>query len=197
MTKRRVERFHKAGNLPFPWWLVGRGLVYSAEVLYGAAVVSIPIDPNDPESTTVEMDEVANREFNRAQALLGPTLMLRAFGVEAMLKALYVDQGGVLAKNGKFIWPPGKSHDLCALAIAAKFDLDANETELLRILEFWSTEGRYPIQTGVDRYDLAGPDAEPMSWSWTDENEDEWRMLVGRLRAIAKSRWKVWATPDS
>jgi len=190
-SKSRSEAYQQAGNHPVAWWRVGENLLLSGQLLRNAGVVSMPLNSDVP-------DDTALRDIRRAEAVLGPSLMLRAFGVEALFKALFLDRGGVLADGGRFRSPTRRPHDLCGLAKQAGCGLSAEETSLLGVLEYWIEEGRYPIQANVSKYDRAGSKAMPLSHQWHEEDEELFRRFVARVLQEGKARevkwtnWKKW-----
>lgn len=98
-------------------------------------------------------DTVAKREvpFSRSFA---PRLMIRAFAVECLLKALILLDGGQLCVSGKL---QEKEHNLSKLADRARFALTDKERHVLKKLSAFATgTGRYPIWTRWDRLQRIG-----------------------------------------
>src|SRR5947208_13225415 len=73
--------------------------------------------------------------------------MLAAFGIECLIKAIWVKQGHSLARNGKYIpMLKNEGHQLVPLCRVAGIALDAREKDALeRISRIAPTIGRYPI----------------------------------------------------
>lgn len=78
-----------------------------------------------------------------------PALMLRAFAIECLFKALWLrEPGNKLAQNGKWIriqTCKNNNHDLECLARAVGFELTSPERNVLTRLTFFGVWGRYPI----------------------------------------------------
>ena len=77
-------------------------------------------------------------------------LMLTAFGIEALVKALWLKNGNTLVSHGQYRPMPcekkKKWHDLVALCKDAGFDLKEGEKEVLDILSNAGRyRGRYPV----------------------------------------------------
>jgi hypothetical protein len=90
-------------------------------------------------------------------------LMLAAFGIECLIKAIWVKQGNSLARNGKYVPMLKKErHQLVPLCRIAGIALDAREKDALeRISIIARTIGRYPIP----RHSREMP---PLGWSSND-----------------------------
>lgn len=190
MDQSKRDAYHSVGNHPRAWWYCGRNLIVSAELLHRAAEITLPGDLS-------KLDARALREIYRADAVFGPSLMLRAFGVEALLKALFLHGGGALAAGGRFQSPTTRPHDLHALVEAARVSISPAEERLLRVLEYWVEEGRYPIQARVSKYERAGPNTMPFRHRWSEEQEEVWQILLKRLLAEGKKRWPTWNPPQT
>lgn len=166
------------GNDPDDWQHVARNSMAAAEVLVrelqkawprGQINVQLP-----PECMT-----------------LWPSVMLKAYALEALFKALWLKMGNQLVvekkKNSESKWefrgvPGGNGHDLCFLAKAIGLELDWNDADTLARMSKVSTAlGRYPI--GVTRRGTDG-----ISWSWKDDEcvERIWTMTTAQLAKCIK-----------
>ncbi len=97
------------------------------------------------ESVTADLGHRKARPFE----LFMPwtELMLMAFGIECLIKAVWVKGRHQLARNGKYIsMIQNERHQLVKLCGVAGIPLDARETDALeRITDIADTIGRYPI----------------------------------------------------
>jgi len=125
-------RFDTTGNAPHAWRWRAAELFQASHNLYKQFYDAIEFDPPRPPE---------------ALELSGPALMLRAMAVECLLKALALDNGSLLARDGQYQkLPRVREHDLLRLARAVRIDLSHAEEGLLRLLSRHITAGRYPIQ---------------------------------------------------
>jgi hypothetical protein len=188
------ELFHATGNDARAWWFTGMNLLVAAEVLRRSGTVTLPVDeiPDDGRAHPVDVSDEEMLQLQVAMAVAGPALMLRAFGVEALLKAVYLDRGGVLARGGRYVAPTNRPHDLGALAGAVSVDVAKSAATSLAKLEYWIQQGRYPIQSRLTSYSRVGGDAAPMRYEWTDVDEQAWREFKLRLQQLGapiKTKW--------
>ncbi len=161
------EFFDTVGNDIDFWYLKSLALLASAE-----AVESIcgrtPSEPKSEEKVAKWMDM---HEVFR---------MLCGMALECMFKSLWLKQGGVLAKKGRYRSIPGtRDHDLGSLEgrISEKVDtgLDAEEKKLLARLSFFIVYGRYPINKSISTYPSSPCNDEPIRWcKWGSK---DYRML--------------------
>ena len=79
--------------------------------------------------------------------LLAVRAMLLGYAIECALKALWVQQGNALIRNGRYVPVPGaRDHDLSELARAVSFASTEPERQTLRRLsKFAQFAGRYPV----------------------------------------------------
>jgi hypothetical protein len=102
-------------------------------------------------------------------------LLLRAFGLECLLKALWLYSGRKLVDGRNYIGPRGaKGHNLLALADAVGVILAAQERALLSHLAQWVEGGRYPVE--AKRRDDA-------LYLWSDAHERDFRRTLKTLSA--------------
>ena len=165
------ENFDAAGNAPGAWWLAGQNLLVTADVLR--------------QQCPVDLSSVINHnELEKAIALSGRVLMLRAFGFECFLKMLYLDRGGMLADDGSFLGVEGvsKQHDLVALARAAQFKVSPDEEYFFAYLTIWNSLGRYPIQRYWRTNMVADRYGRKRDVNWSAEDEGSFDKLRTRFR---------------
>ena len=102
--------------------------------------------------------------------------MLLAFGVECLIKAIWVKQGNILARDGKYV-PMCKTerHDLVRLCGVAGIALNPTEREALgRISRIAHSIGRYPVSRSAE-------DRSQYTWGTNDDQIIE--ALIARLKA--------------
>ena len=148
---------------------------------------------------------ILTREHARARANLRRTgkapielltvwteLMLAAFGIECLVKAIWLKQGHQLARDGKYIpIVQNERHRLVPLCRAIGINMDAREQDALeRISIIGRTIGRYPIarrayETQARQfYKHTGS---PLSWSSEDDRIIE--CFVTRLKLMLRGRY--------
>lgn len=101
-------------------------------------------------------------------------LMLAAFGVECLIKAMWVKQGNPLARNGKYVpMLKNERHQLVSLCHVAGIVLDPCEADVLeRISIIAHTIGRYPIPRRAHETrprEFSRQTGSPLSWSSNDD----------------------------
>jgi hypothetical protein len=104
------------------------------------------------------------------------TPMLLAFGVECLIKAIWVKQGHILARDGKYV-PMCKNerHDLVRLCGVAGIALNPTEREALcRISRIAQSIGRYPVSRSAEN-------RSQYTWGANDDRIIE--ALIARLKA--------------
>jgi len=169
--KELIDQFDLVGGLVHAWWNAGWRLLTSADIL------SREWHPGVLTSPARELTE----------AVHGPRLLLRGCGVECQLKAIYVSNGGVLAADGRYISPGGRSHDLVNLAKAARLQLNPDEQFLLRQLSFWVERGRYPIATSWARELIDTPQGPVIGQMWDSERDEAaFNAFRNRLQQIGQ-----------
>lgn len=159
------EAFDARGNAPAPWWWFGKNLLVAADVLKQRDLAPDRFLTSDPSARRISI------------AVFGPMLMLRACAIECLLKAMYLDRGNPLVRNGRFQKPPARDHDLVALARLAGLSQAPEVTALLAKLQRYTTAGRYPIEKTADRtYPVDGSGE-----AWSDVDELAFTRLRARL----------------
>jgi len=105
-------------------------------------------------------------------------LMLAAFGIECLIKAIWIKKGHQLAQNGKYIEIiPNERHRLVPLCQAAGIALESGEIKALeRIADIAGAIGRYPIPKRSSPAHFRGG----RSWSSVEDHIIE--NLVQRLK---------------
>jgi hypothetical protein len=171
-----VRSFDRMGNSPAFWREHARELLNSSRALLDLWDEAIQYDPPTPREA-LDYD--------------GPAIMLRAMAFECLLKARALEQGVVLARDGRYVKVPGvRNHDLAGLARAANFDVTPKEGWVLRRLSRWITGGRYPIQqkwTDQTRLTKEGL-MEPLCAGWHPAWDDLCDALSERLVPEAAQR---------
>jgi hypothetical protein len=169
-----IDMFDRTANHKVAWRMTASDLLSAADALFNAY-------------RTVDISSIEpGAHLPVEHQFLSPLLLLRAAGVECLLKAVALARGHVLAQNGEFIPPKGgKSHDLQTLADTVKFDVLDAERDLLRRLSLYMTIGRYPIHLRWDKGLRAsslgnGDKVHSLYWS-TPHDEETFSQLLGRL----------------
>lgn len=92
-------------------------------------------------------------------------LMLTAFGIECLIKAIWIKRGNQLARDGKYVpMTKNEGHQLVKLCRVAGIPLDSPEADALkRMSEIAGTIGRYPIARRAGQIIPTG-----CSWSSVD-----------------------------
>src|SRR5262245_66027408 len=91
-------------------------------------------------------------------------LMITAFGIECLIKAIWIKQGNQLVRDGKYRpMTKNEGHQLVRLCGVAGIPLDSREEDVLkRISGIARTIGRYPIAKKANEI------ATGCSWSSAD-----------------------------
>lgn len=124
--------YDAAANEPATWLIIGDNLALAARLLEPDFVVDL--------TKEIDPDRIAI-----SARIQGPLLMLRACGLECLLKALYVAKGNKLGLDGRYVPPGGKDHDLVNLAQKAGFVMSRSEAVLVAYLDDYIMQGRYPV----------------------------------------------------
>lgn len=112
--------------------------------------------------------------------------MLRGMGIECLLKAVWVDQGEVMGKSGKFVKSlNANSHDLYAIArvVCEKSDIRLSDEEghMLARLAFTIEMGRYPVSTSFNKFP-SKPGIQPTYfYAWQPKDESLFQAFVTKL----------------
>jgi hypothetical protein len=119
--------------------------------------------------------------------VLGPGLMLRGFGVENLLKARHLKQGGAFTPKKPGNIPGCGSHALIEMTRAVSIEVDSDEEQALRSLQTSIQHaGRYPIGRFPDQsiVHLQGYRDDRSVWSAEHERVFEcylWRLIAPLL----------------
>ena len=107
--------------------------------------------------------------------------MLAAFGIECLIKAIWLKQGNQLASNGKYVpMIPNEGHRLVRLCRVAGIALDSRETDALeRMSDIAGSIGRYPISRRA---------RQNKSLSWGSQDDDIIENLIVKLKTQLRQR---------
>lgn len=115
--------------------------------------------------------------FSDEGKILFPELMLRGFGIECLLKSLWVKAGNKIVDHGRYRGvPDAKNHDLVQLASVVGIRLNSDQKDVLDRLTFIMTSnGRYPISRHWAKQKIGprhgGGWGHPGSWAYpSDDN---------------------------
>jgi hypothetical protein len=161
------ESFERTGNDPSAWACRAEALLSSAGVL-GAQYHNVPSD--DPD---------AFWEFFKLHTV---GMMLKGMAVECLLKAVWTACVSSLVAEGRFRAIPGtKDHDLLSLVTALEKHVDLGlskkELELLPILSFAITSGRYPVRKNLNARPAKPEWVEKMRWCKWEIPADDIHLL--------------------
>jgi hypothetical protein len=160
------------GNDPFRWEITARSLFAASQALKSERErVQSTLKPGPaPEIITTLWIDV----------------MLTAFGIECLVKSIWILQGHQLARDGKYVGMPNKEkekpHDLVKMCDTAGITLNQRETDALRRMsDIGKSIGRYPI----------GKSAVTQLRYWSSKDDDNLiEKFVARLKAqIRKMRY--------
>ena len=141
MPESPIEEHTRLGNDQLSWDITAQELFASAAVL-------------NRERERVEKS-LKSKPYPRRVPMESKTfwveLMLAAFGIECLIKALWLKQGHALARGGKYIGMMKKEgHRLEKLCRCAGIKLKPREEETLtRLSDIAGSIGRYPIPSRV------------------------------------------------
>jgi hypothetical protein len=103
-------------------------------------------------------------------------LMLTAFGIECLIKAIWIKQGNQLARDGRYVpMTKNEHHDLVRLCGVAGIALDQCEINALnQISDIAGSIGRYPIARTASLTEGVR--------SWSSEDDEVIGNLIVRLK---------------
>ncbi len=109
-------------------------------------------------------------------------LMLAAFGIECLIKAIWLKQGHQLARNGKYVgMMRNEGHRLEKLCRKAGIVLNEREEEVLtRISNIAGSIGRYPIPS------RAGQTTDALWWSSPSDDDIVENRIVRLKKELRK-----------
>lgn len=110
-------------------------------------------------------------------------LMLRAYAIENLCKALWIDSGERLANQGKFLnMPSGTSHDVLGMYQRLGYQADDIRANMLSTLTNAARHfGRYPIPNSIDAYSIRPAENPDPTAIWTTSYEKDFCTLVVEL----------------
>jgi hypothetical protein len=185
-----VNQYDLVGNEPHAWWLTSEGLLIASNFLC--------LHSAHHQLSGKELFELHKRlQLPNETKVSGVIKMLRGMAIEALLKGLWVDYGGVLAENGQYKKIPNtKEHDLLSLAGEVSklinLDLSSQERFLLERLSISIMSGRYPIQRKWEiekPRDLPTGDYGPLEIWYIPRDEIAFNTLVSKFKNKFKSRF--------
>jgi len=161
------ELFEMIGNDPAAWAGRAEALLTSADLLR-AQYPHVPEDDPDAFWEFLKLHTVA--------------MMLKGMAVESLLKAIWIARVSSLVIDGKFRSVPGtKDHDLLSLIRVLEGHVDIGlsreEVELLPVLSFAITSGRYPVSKSLNTKPAKPEWMERMKWCRWRIPEDDARFL--------------------
>lgn len=162
-TDEIKQIYDKTGNDPKAWFRHAEELLISHSILYD-------------EYKQVDYTKLGNEGLVPDEGrILMPTLMLLAFAIECLLKALWLKQGNRLAENGELKKIPNcGDHNLVEYGNATGLIFGDDEKRVLnRLYKISVSLGRYPIPIGFRHSHLrktrkTGFQSD-ISWGFTDD----------------------------
>jgi hypothetical protein len=130
------DLYEVTGNVPVTWQMTAHELIAAANICWARW------------RRTNRLQDLERRTTYHPELTQKPVLMLYAFALEALLKALWVAQGNLLVVDGRFTLETlgGKPHDLHHLCERTKIRLDSKTEQPLVDQLTWAVEhGRYPL----------------------------------------------------
>lgn len=183
------QRFNTEGNSWEGWWCKAE------ELLSGARCIRQHTKFLDAPSI-----EPGKEPTGEEIGLHLPMLLLRAFALECLLKARWLQLGHKLFANGKYQRVPNAGdHNLLQLAQVVGIEMNGEEKDVLRRLSAYGTGyGRYPAPIQFERtrpqreYDgMTRPHA-----YWGHASERPFEDVVSRLRAALHVHSRRGSQPE-
>jgi hypothetical protein len=166
MSESNADIHTRVGNNLLNWWNTGEQLFAASETL-----------EDDRHYTTLSA-VLHGQQFPTIFIFTNwIEIMLVAFGIECLIKAIWLKQGNVTARDGKYvpIIKDGERHDLVKLCNAIKFALNKQEVGVHeRIWDIAGSISRYPIALRTSQNDGER--------SWSSEDDKIVERLIARLR---------------
>jgi hypothetical protein len=164
MKESAIEEHARIGN-DYEWWKI------TAHELFASSAIL------NRERERVETPFKAGpRPAPMESRTFWVELMLDAFGIECLIKAIWLKQGHQLARDGRYIgMMPKEGHRLEKLCVRAGIALNRREEETLtRLSDIAGSAGRYPIPSRVPQ--------RPVTIRWSDPGDYEIiENLIARL----------------
>jgi len=162
MRDSEIEIHTRLGNEPFYWVITARALFAASDAVKCE---------RERVTTTLRPGKASDIVLT-----IWTELMLRAFGIECLIKAIWVKRGHQLARDGRYIGMTKKEkpHELVRLCGNAGIALNQREADALqRISDIAKSIGRYPIARNAE------VDSRTRSW----EYDDTIKSFISRLKA--------------
>jgi hypothetical protein len=157
-----TENHTRTGNDPVYWVITARSLFAASKAVK---------DERERVNSTLQPGPAPD-----IITTLWTHIMLTAFGVECLIKAIWILQGHQLARDGKYVGMTDKEkpHELVKLCDIAAIPLNERESDVLqRMSDIGKSIGRYPI----------GRTAETRSRYWSSNDDHVIENFVARLKA--------------
>jgi len=131
--ERQREMYIRAGNSVGAWCGAGDSLIAAARIL------SQNFDPC--------LDAPVGSKITDNEKIFPSIFLLYGFGIECLLKGLWVKNGHEIVKDGRYMGVPGASdHKLHELADATNFSLTEKERDaFISLSVIITSSGRYPV----------------------------------------------------
>jgi hypothetical protein len=166
MKESLIEEHTRIGN-DYGWWEI------TADDLFASSFVL-----NHERERVEKPLETGPRPLPIENRTFWVELMLAAFGIECLIKAVWLKQGHQLARDGKYQPMMAKEgHRLEKLCRAAGISLSSNEEKTLtRLSDIAASAARYPIPNRVSQRD--------MMIGWSDPHDyDVTENFIARLKS--------------
>ena len=159
MSETSIQIHARVGNAYQNW-------MHTAQTLFAASKVL----KREHESARAALRGTGKAPIEMLTVWTQP--MLTAFGIECLIKAIWLKQGNQLARDGKFVpMIKNERHQLCG---AARVALDSREADALeRMSDIAGSIGRYPIGRRAREY---------KSVSWSSNDDDIIENLIVKLK---------------
>lgn len=155
--------YDKVGNDPRAWLRHAEELLITHSILYD--------EYKQVDYTKLRNEGIVSDEGR----VLMPALMLLAFAIECLLKALWLKQGNLLAENGKLVKIPNThDHNLVEYGNVTGLVFSKNEKVVLnRLFKISVSLGRYPIpikfeHSHLHKTPIAGYQTD-LHWGFSDD----------------------------
>ncbi len=134
MKESSIEEHTRIGN-DYEWWKITAHELFASSAILNRERERVEKTPFKPGPSPIE-----RRTF-------WVELMLDAFGIECLIKAIWLKQGHQLVRDGKYVPMPGEGgHRLEKLCRTARIPLNQREEETIaRLSDIAGSIARYPI----------------------------------------------------
>lgn len=171
--QERKADFERAAQEFWRWEMTGEDLLQASDHLYPKYLSAIE---SMREQVTGTMPQEAN--------FLTSILFLRAIGLENLLKGLYVKKGNSVTNgNGSLNF---HGHNLTQLCADLSIPVTDTIEKLSQSIYSW---GRYPLPMNYRywRKEVPGFTGVPPIFTWTSEDQTEYKEVLAMLRQRLKS----------